>query len=41
MNAPARINPYLAGNFAPVASEDDFADLKITGEIPKELHGAF
>jgi len=44
MNAPVKIesrNPYLSGNFAPVRSEDDFADLKITGEIPKGLTGTF
>ena len=41
MNAPARINSYLAGNFAPVRSEDDFADLPITGEMPKGLAGSF
>lgn len=41
MNAPVRINPYLSGNFAPIDSEDDFADLKIRGEIPKSLSGAF
>ncbi|HXL98864.1 MAG TPA: carotenoid oxygenase family protein [Rhizomicrobium sp.] len=45
MNAPANINdrgnPYLSGNFAPVRSEDDFADLPVTGEIPKDLFGAF
>jgi carotenoid cleavage dioxygenase len=44
MNAPVKIesgNPYLAGNFAPVRSEDDFADLKVTGEIPKGLAGTF
>ncbi|MBI3676035.1 MAG: carotenoid oxygenase family protein [Proteobacteria bacterium] len=44
MNAPANIqhkNPYLSGNFAPVRSEDDFADLKITGAIPKELSGSY
>jgi carotenoid cleavage dioxygenase-like enzyme len=39
MNAPVRINPYLAGNFAPVRSEDDFADLPVKGEIPKGLAG--
>lgn len=39
MNAAARINPYLTGNFAPVRSEDDFADLAIRGEIPEQLHG--
>ncbi len=41
MNAPARISPYLTGNFAPVRSEDDFADLTVTGEIPKDLAGTF
>jgi carotenoid cleavage dioxygenase-like enzyme len=41
MNAPVRINPYLSGNFAPVGSEDDFPDLKIVGEIPQGLRGAF
>ena len=39
MDGDARINPYLAGNFAPVRSEDDF-DLKVTGEIPAGLRGA-
>jgi len=34
-----RLNPYLAGNFAPVRSEDDF-DLPVTGEIPAGLQGA-
>ncbi len=33
-------NPYLAGNFAPVRSEDDFV-LEIEGEIPTGLRGAF
>ena len=41
MNASVRLNPYLAGNFAPVASEEDCFDLPITGEIPGDLHGAF
>jgi carotenoid cleavage dioxygenase len=44
MNAPANIqhrNPYLSGNFAPVRSEDDFADLPIVGAIPKELAGSY
>jgi len=39
MNAPARINPFLTGNFAPVRSEDDFADLTVKGEMPRELNG--
>jgi carotenoid cleavage dioxygenase-like enzyme len=41
MNAPVRINPYLAGNFAPIASEDDFADLPLTGAVPNELAGTY
>ncbi|HEY1615030.1 MAG TPA: carotenoid oxygenase family protein, partial [Rhizomicrobium sp.] len=41
MNAPARINPYLAGNFAPVRSEDDFAELPLTGKFPAALSGTF
>jgi carotenoid cleavage dioxygenase-like enzyme len=39
MDGDVRINPYLAGNFAPIRSEDDF-DLKVTGEIPRDLRGA-
>ena len=39
MDGDARINPYLAGNFAPIRSEDDF-DLEVTGEIPRDLRGA-
>lgn len=41
MNAPVRTNPYLAGNFGPIASEDDVQDLRVTGEIPRELNGTF
>ncbi|MGN6514575.1 MAG: carotenoid oxygenase family protein [Rhizomicrobium sp.] len=41
MNAPVRINPYLTGNFAPVRSEDDFSDLPVKGEIPRELNGSY
>ena len=41
MNAPARINPYLTGNFAPMRREDDFTDLKIVGAIPPELSGTY
>jgi carotenoid cleavage dioxygenase-like enzyme len=39
MDGDVRLNPYLAGNFAPVRSEDDF-DLKVVGEIPAGLRGA-
>ncbi|HWA89343.1 MAG TPA: carotenoid oxygenase family protein [Rhizomicrobium sp.] len=41
MNAPARINPYLTGNFAPIHSEDDFHSLAVKGEIPKGLAGSY
>ncbi|HUO91783.1 MAG TPA: carotenoid oxygenase family protein [Rhizomicrobium sp.] len=40
MNAPVRSNPYLSGNFAPIATEDDFADLALEGSLPLDLHGA-
>jgi len=33
-------NPYLAGNFAPIRSEDDYA-LEVAGEFPADLAGAF
>ncbi len=39
MNAPARINPYLSGNFGPIRSEDDFIDIPVEGAIPRELAG--
>jgi carotenoid cleavage dioxygenase len=39
MDGNTRINPYLAGNFAPIRSEDDF-DLPVKGEIPAGLRGA-
>ncbi len=38
MDGNTRVNPYLAGNFAPVRTEDDFV-AKVTGEIPKGLNG--
>jgi len=41
MNAPVRTNPYLSGNFAPVRAEDSYADLPVTGEIPKGLLGSY
>ncbi|MFC3068982.1 carotenoid oxygenase family protein [Phenylobacterium soli] len=39
MDGEVRINPYLAGNFAPLRSEDDF-ELEVVGEIPAGLRGA-
>lgn len=32
-------NPYLAGNFAPVATETTVVDLPVTGSVPVELDG--
>ena len=40
MDGSQAINPFLAGNFAPVRGEDDF-ELEVAGEIPAELAGAF
>lgn len=40
MNAPAHINRYLSGNFAPIPSEDDFNDLPTSGSIP-DIAGTF
>jgi len=39
MNVSVRTNPFLSGNFAPIQSEDDFADLPLTGAFPPELVG--
>ncbi len=40
MDESPSINPYLAGNFAPVRSEDDY-ELEVTGAFPSDLRGAF
>ena len=32
---------WMTGNFAPVAEEVTSENLKITGEIPKELNGRY
>ena len=40
MDGSQPINLYLAGNFAPVRSEDDF-ELEVQGEIPATLAGTF
>ncbi|MGR9090811.1 MAG: carotenoid oxygenase family protein [Gammaproteobacteria bacterium] len=34
-------NPYLSGNFAPVAEEITATDLEVTGELPTELNGRY
>jgi carotenoid cleavage dioxygenase-like enzyme len=41
VNAPVRVNPFLAGNFAPIRSEDDFNDLPLEGKLPRDLCGTF
>jgi carotenoid cleavage dioxygenase len=33
------VNPYLEGNFGPVSQEVTSFDLRVTGEIPRELRG--
>lgn len=39
MDMNLRSNPYLAGNYAPMRSEDDYAELPVEGKIPRELAG--
>jgi AhpD family alkylhydroperoxidase len=34
-------NPYLSGNYAPVKDELEVKNLKIVGEIPKDLTGIY
>ena len=35
------LNPYIQGLYEPVAKEVTALDLKVIGEIPKDLHGAY
>lgn len=35
------LNPYLLGPFAPIADEIAVADLRVDGEIPKDIDGAY
>jgi carotenoid cleavage dioxygenase len=35
------LNPYLQGLYEPVAAETTALELKVIGEIPKDLYGAF
>ncbi|HEY1447725.1 MAG TPA: carotenoid oxygenase family protein [Caulobacteraceae bacterium] len=39
MDGSQKVNPFLAGNYAPVGDEADF-DLAVSGEIPAGLAGA-
>lgn len=46
MTAPSAVTnssnqPFLTGQFTPVAKEIDVASCKVTGEIPQELRGKF
>ncbi|MGH3055132.1 MAG: carotenoid oxygenase family protein, partial [Gaiellaceae bacterium] len=41
MNRESQSNPFLQGNFAPIRSEDDYADLRVIGEIPRALNGTY
>lgn len=38
---PNNKNPYLQGLYAPVTEESTCVDLKVTGEIPKDLCGSY
>jgi carotenoid cleavage dioxygenase-like enzyme len=38
---PVHEIPALDGNNAPVHSEDDFEDLEVVGEVPKDLNGLY
>lgn len=40
MDGSQRINPFLAGNYAPVRDEVD-VEMTVTGDMPKDLAGAF
>jgi len=35
------LNPYIQGIYEPVAKEVTALDLKVIGELPKDLHGAY
>lgn len=39
MDGPSRVNPFLAGNYAPVHDEADY-QLAVSGEMPAGLRGA-
>ena len=38
MSAP---NPFLADNFAPVREETQLEDLRVIGELPRDMNGMF
>jgi len=41
MDRESETNAFLQGNFGPIYSEDDFTDLRVIGEIPRELNGTY
>lgn len=41
MNAVAPAIPVLAGNYAPIARETVVSDLKVIGEVPRDLNGLY
>jgi len=41
MASDSETNPFLQGNFAPWRSEDDYPQLRVVGELPRELNGTY
>ncbi len=41
MNAVNRTNPVMTGNYAPIDREVVLGDLKVIGDIPKDLNGVY
>ncbi|MBY0422871.1 MAG: carotenoid oxygenase family protein, partial [Parvularculaceae bacterium] len=41
LDAPNHLNPYLHGLYAPVGAETTASNLKVIGEIPRDLRGAY
>jgi len=41
MSRESETNPFLQGNFGPIGSEDDYTDLRVIGEIPRDLNGTY
>ena len=37
----AQTNPFLAGNFAPVREETEAHDLRVIGQLPRDMNGMF
>jgi carotenoid cleavage dioxygenase-like enzyme len=41
MSRESDTNPFLQGNFGPWRSEDDYPELRVVGELPRELAGTY